>query len=90
MALTSTWTCCPLNDRYPEYTGQWLIEEDCSAIDTDIADDVAQCDGVDISGDDAAADSLSCTNTGGGGKCKYTAAVAGHCSQEKTNVVRFP
>lgn len=74
----------------PEYTGQWLIEEDCSAIDTDIADDVAQCDGVDISGDDAAADSQSCTNTGGGGKCKYTAAVAGHCSQEKTNVVRFP
>eukprot|EP01043_Picozoa_sp_COSAG02_P013522 COSAG02_NODE_542_length_20590_cov_9.193060_7_plen_2783_part_00 len=74
----------------PEYTGQWLIEEDCTAIDPDIADDVARCDLVDISGEDAVADRQSCTNTGGGGVCQYIAAVAGHCSQDKTNVVRFP
>jgi len=67
-----------------------VIEEDCTAIDPAIADDVARCDLVDISGEDAVADRQSCTNTGGGGVCQYIAAVAGHCSQDKTNVVRFP
>ena len=74
----------------PEYTGQWLIEEGCTAIDPDVADDVARCEGVDISGADVAGDRQACTNAGGGGICLYTAAVAGHCSQDKTNVVRFP
>jgi len=74
----------------PDYTGQWLIEEDCTAIDPDVADDVVLCDDVDVSGEDAAADFQSCTNAGGGGICQYTAPVAGHCSQDKTNVVRFP
>ena len=74
----------------PEYTGQWLIEEDCTAIDSSIANDVADCDAVDLTGDDELGDATSCQNAGGGGKCRYIAAVAGHCSQGKTNVVHFP
>ena len=74
----------------PEYTGQWLIAEDCTAIDSTIANDVAACDAVDLTGDVELTDARTCQNTGGGGKCRYIAAVAGHCSQGKTNVVHFP
>jgi hypothetical protein len=40
------------------------VSEDCTAIDTDDAAAVATCDGIDLSGDDAAADETACEAPG--------------------------
>ena len=75
--------------RDPEYTGQWEVAEACKATDPNDLGHVATCAAVDVSGDDDAADRTSC-GLAGGGVCTYVTAVAGHCSQGKTNIVHFP